>query len=127
MILRYVYDEKTHLYKKKLIDGLIPVEIFSPSVVDFSDWRPNIDTVSTLDLRGSNRTPLYDYPDGKDSGLDLTYLRSPSRDITEIDEMKNKLSKSVDSGMKELNEAIKEELTIQSEETPQSFQSSKTE
>lgn len=124
MILRYVYDEKTHLYKKKLIDGLVPVEIFTPSVVDFSDWRPNIDTVSSLDLRGSNRTPLYDYPDGKDNGLDLTYLRSPSRDITEIDEMKNKLSKSVDSGMKELNEAIKEELTIQSEETPQSSQSS---
>lgn len=121
MISRFVYNEKKMCYERKPIAGLQPVQILSPSVVDYSDWRPNIDTVSVNDMRGS-RTPYYDYPDGKDTGLDLTYLRSPSRDITEIQEMQSKLQKTSDANLsalsKEVEAAIAEEQTSEKSSEP---------
>lgn len=54
-----------------------------PSVTDKSHYRPNAPSYARVD--GSGRVGLFDFPDGEDTGIDLSYLRKRGIDQTEID------------------------------------------
>lgn len=99
---RFVYNEKKGCYERGNIDVPVAVEIETESVVDLSQWKPDLGTVANM-LGGSNRIPLYDYEDGKDTGLNLAYLRDPARDITEIEAMRAAYQSSVNKNLQEID------------------------
>lgn len=79
---------------------------FDDSVVDSSAFRPNVDDVHNFTGGGSNMTPLYEFPDGKDTGLRLGAMRSLGADITEIDATKKALQATVDNQKKQFEQDV---------------------
>lgn len=75
---------------------------YGESVTDISKWIPGSDSPHTNN--GSQFSPLYDFPDGKDTGIDLSYTRQPGLDITEVDAIAKSLSSDVMNKVKELAE-----------------------
>lgn len=80
---------------------------YGESQTDKSNYRPNVPLYSQIEANKAMPSNLvYDFPDGKDTGLNLTPLRDKSLDITEVQQIKNALQKSVDKQEK----AIKDEM-----------------
>lgn len=67
---------------------------FGDSVTDKSKYKPNVPLYSqvTSDARLPSNL-VYDFPDGKDTGLDLTPLRNKSLDVVEISALKRSLER----------------------------------
>lgn len=77
---------------------------FGLSVTDKTSYRPDISSARAFASSvgvGSNRVGVYDFPDGKDTGETLmTFLRSKSLDVTEIDQVMNDLIASKNNMIK---------------------------
>lgn len=60
---------------------------FQESVVDKSAFRPDVSNLALSAAIGSGRQPVYDYvgTSPHDIGINLGWLRSKARDVTEID------------------------------------------
>lgn len=72
---------------------------FGLSVTDKTSYRPDISSArafaGSVGVGTSSRVGVYDFPDGKDTGETLmTFLRSKSLDVTEIDQVMNDLLQS---------------------------------
>lgn len=75
---------------------------YGSSVVDKSKFRPTlVNNGSGQRVVGSARSGLYDFEDGKDTGLRLGVIRSPAPDITEVDSVKQILEKTVNNQVSE--------------------------
>lgn len=85
---------------------------FSPSVVDTSKYRPNVNELHNFDGGKGSRVPLYDFEDGKDTGLRLGVLRHQGADITEIQAAKDILEVSTSEATKEATEKLKKEYKL---------------
>lgn len=83
---------------------------FDDSVVDKSSFRPNVDDVHNFTGGNSGMTPLYEFPDGKDTGLRLGAMRSLGSDITEIDATKKALENAVSEQKAEFSQIVSDEL-----------------
>lgn len=112
-MIRYYRDLNNGvLHSSKNVYFILP-EFDSPSVTDKSSYQPNIDHLhqSPIINGGSgSRSPLYDFEDGKDTGVRLYQLRDPSADVTEIQETQKKLKKAADSDTKEANEILEKHI-----------------
>lgn len=81
-------------------------------IVDDTDFMPSINEARLFMASGSGtRTPLYDFPDGKDNGLNLTMLRN-NADPTEIDQAIKVMKQQKDIDIDKASEVLKEELKI---------------
>lgn len=75
---------------------------YGSSTVDKSKFRPTlVNNGSGQRVVGSARTGLYDFDDGKDTGLRLGVIRSPGADITEVDSVKQILEQTVNHQVSE--------------------------
>lgn len=125
-ILRYVRQEDGSLKVDK-----VPIKTYSfgKSQSDKSKYRPNVPLYSQIDFnKGLPSNLVYDFPDGNDTGLDLTPLRNKSLDITEIKQIKDSLQKSVDRQKKaiddEVDSLLKQQTDTKSDDTSGSSASS---
>lgn len=79
---------------------------FGKSNTDKSTYRPDI-SVARAQAGMSNKTLLYDFSDGKDTGETVqTYIRQKGLDVTEVDAAMQRLNNN-------FNENVKEELSKQ--------------
>lgn len=83
---------------------------FDDSVVDKSSFRPNVDDVHNFTGGNSGMVPLYEFPDGKDTGLRLGAMRSLGSDITEISATKKALENSVSEQKLEFDQVVADEI-----------------
>lgn len=88
---------------------------FTPSQTDKTDFVKDVKGSKSLILGGGTQyIGLYDFPDGRDTGLDLTFLRKKGIDITEVDNMREILQTKAEENIKEVNREI-EKIKIQQE------------
>lgn len=79
---------------------------FGESNTDTTTWRPDISQVRAIagSVGSSNKTLLYDFPDGKDNGETVqTFIRSKSLDVTEID-------KAQQFALSKINDKVSDEV-----------------
>lgn len=106
-----VFNYDKLCYELKKIDE----KIVSPTyekVVDDSRFHPNVDGIHNMgsDVNGTNSQPIYDFSDGKDTGLRLYGLTDPSLDITEVEAIKNRIQAQVDSATEKAKIEVAEKL-----------------
>ena len=98
---------------------------YGSSVVDKSKFRPTlVNNGSGQRVVGTSRSPVYDFEDGKDTGLRFGVIRNLGADITEVDAVQNILQKTVNNQIKvsekKLNdtlEAIQQQTQLQQQQT----------
>lgn len=102
-----------------------PVVNYGESVTDKSKYKPNVPLYSQIDFnKGMPDNLCYDFPDGKDTGLDLTPLRNKSLDITEIADIKRSLEASTKRQKKAIDDEVDKLLKEQSESKQSQAQAS---
>lgn len=93
--------------------------VFTPSQTDKNDFIKDVKGSKSLILGGGTQyIGVYDFPDGKDTGLDLTMLRQKGIDITEIEEAQRNLTNKAIQNIQEVNdemEKIKLEQAIEAQ------------
>lgn len=92
---------------------------FGASKVDKSSFRPTVDEARIVAGQSvlNPRVGLYDFPDGKDTGLRLTMLRDKSADRTEIDFVKSKIEAKINQDSDKASEQLKKEVEQAEKET----------
>lgn len=107
MKVKQYFNESPFFAKIVTVD--IPDPVYDESCVDLTSWSPTINEVHNSKL-GSASKGVYDFPDGKidPSAPDITFLRSNSADITEIDERLEQL--------KAQEKSIKDDIAQKAEE-----------
>lgn len=84
---------------------------YGDSVVDKSKFRPTlVNNGNGQRVVGVSRQGVYDFEDGKDTGLRYGVIRNLGADITEIDSVKQILEKTVDKSIKDSREKVQEVL-----------------
>ena len=74
---------------------------YGDSVVDKSKFRPTlVNNGSGRRVVGTSRSPVYDFEDGKDTGIRFGVIRNLGADITEVDAVKNILERTVNNQIK---------------------------
>lgn len=92
-----------------LVDKKIENVTFDDSCVDKTKFRPNVNDVHNY-TGGTNNIPLYDFEDGKDTGLRLGSLRSNGADITELKRSEALLKQNVENQKSILNQEVEKVL-----------------
>lgn len=103
-------------FKSKPIHYLL--DDFGESNTDISTWRPDVSSIRAfLGNPNNNKTLLYDFPDGKDTGETVqTFIRSKGLDITEVETAEKRITKIIEDKKvsdKEKEETKKHNDTIQ--------------
>lgn len=83
---------------------------FGETNTDRSRWRPEISVLNAFagSQQNSNKTLVYDFPDGKDTGETIqTTLRSPGLDVTEVDSMTQRVTTIIEDKAKSAESAAK--------------------
>lgn len=82
------------------------------SSVDYSSYKPTVSDVHNFEAGAgtSNNVPLYDFPDGKDTGERMYALRRLGLDITELEAIKKSLESEKSKMMKETKEKVSDLL-----------------
>lgn len=83
----------------------LPDVDYGESVVDSSKYRPNLPSFQQVSS-GSSFKGLFDFSDGVDTGLDLTYLRKRGIDQTEIDAFAERLQNLTAEQVRDLQTKI---------------------
>lgn len=82
------------------------------SCVDYASYKPTVSDVHNFESGAgtSNNVPLYDFPDGKDTGERMYALRRLGLDITELEAIKKSLESEKSKMMKETKEKVSDLL-----------------
>lgn len=82
------------------------------SSVDYASYKPTVSDVHNFEAGAgtSNNVPLYDFPDGKDTGERMYALRRLGLDITELEAIKKSLESEKSKMMKETKEKVSDLL-----------------
>lgn len=108
-VFRWVFNPALGRKEYKAVPASMGTDFVCESVVDKTNWSPEAELSVNSPFGGSPRVGLYDFPDGEDTGLDLTGLRNPSLDIVDVDNIRKSLDKKAKADI----EAIKAEMSAE--------------
>lgn len=101
--MHYVFNETMGSYSPIPETKLDLFDSSQESVVDFSDWSPNLSTISSQGLLSAQGKPLYHFQDGKDDGSAI--MLNLNLDMTELDFIRQQYEKQLKKSQEDLQNA----------------------
>lgn len=113
-------------FQTKVIDNIKQSFILSDfSLTDKTSFKPKVSDLHNYVSGQSNLNPLYDFNDGKDTGLKAYRLRQLGLDLAEVEVIRNEMLQEINKGKDKLKQELSDEVytNILSEEYSKNKQS----